>query len=142
MYFDMIEEGRWYFKMGRTTGITCGICHGIRLDVQRAGQIRWDSDGSQVDHDSVTTRELIIMSEDSISNGVAASFSMPGDSVSFVFDARGQIAGLMYGNFSGLVGPADNMRQHINSGLVTSMDEIIRSIESKTGGKLDLPASS
>lgn len=37
--FAEIEKGAWYFKIGRASGITTGICHSIEVDVGRNGQI-------------------------------------------------------------------------------------------------------
>lgn len=31
--FAEIEKGVWYFEIGKTTGITTGVCHGVEADV-------------------------------------------------------------------------------------------------------------
>lgn len=61
---------------------------------------------------------------------------MEGDSGSFVFNAYGEVAGLLYGTFT--FAGIDN-RLQMNSGLVTLMDEVLDSIQSKTEGTLSLP---
>ena len=36
--FSKIKAGRWYFKVGRTTGLTGGICNGVEAWIQPAAQ--------------------------------------------------------------------------------------------------------
>ena len=37
-HFNTIEPGKWYFKVGRTTGITSGICNGVEAWVKPENQ--------------------------------------------------------------------------------------------------------
>lgn len=47
--FSSIEKGRWYFKNGRTTGLTGGICNGVETWVKPAHRhTLWDSKGRVV----------------------------------------------------------------------------------------------
>ena len=134
-----IQKGEWYYKKGRTTGVTAGICHGTEVEVGRAGQVRWDENGRECVLEAGSTQELIIMSKrKTLTEGSTDSFSLPGDSGSFLVDCEGRVAGLLYGEFTGYVGPAGNQRLYINSGLVMSMDEVVKSVEKKTKGKLTL----
>lgn len=138
--FGEIDMGRWYFKIGRTTGLTTGVCNGTKAEVQRAERVRWDEGGNKVLLDCTTTRELVILGKSNkASEGNAQYFSEVGDSGSFVFDKAGQVAGLMYGQLTGYLGPQDRNRIYVNAGLVTSMEEILASIKAKTGGELRLP---
>jgi hypothetical protein len=138
--FAEIEKGKWYFKIGRTTGLTTGVCHGTEVEVQRQGQIRWDEDGNKVILDKQSTSELVIMGKSGGTfEGTPETFSEPGDSGSFVINSLSEVAGLLYGELTGYVGPADRRKLYINAGLVTSMDEVLASIKVKTGGDLSLP---
>ncbi|MCJ1346602.1 hypothetical protein MMC31_004820 [Peltigera leucophlebia] len=149
--FSKIEKGSWYFKIGRTTGITTGICHGIEVDVGRQGEVRYDHSGKKVILGKYSTRELVIMSS-------TGTFSEPGDSGSFVFNNLGNVAGLLYGELTGNITsgevsadtPSELMeeshftdntvmqgcRVHIGSGLVSSMDEVLGSIKKTTGAEI------
>lgn len=129
--FASLEPGRWYFKMGRTTDITTGICHGIEVDINRTEETRFDELGAEVKLEKRPTRELMILDKQTYWANVRP-FCQSGDSGSFVFNHRGRVAGLMYGEFSGLRG------QSIKGGLVTSMDEVLASIKAKTGADLFL----
>lgn len=149
--FSKIEKGSWYFKIGRTTGITTGICHGIEVDVGRQGEVRYDHSGKKVILGKYTTRELVIMSS-------TGTFSEPGDSGSFVFDNLGDVAGLLYGELTGNIKSGEvsadtpselmaeshftdntvmqGIRVHIGSGLVSSMDEVLGSMKKNTGAEI------
>lgn len=137
--FGDIEKGKLYFKIGRTTKLTTGICNGTEAEVQRQGQIRWDEDGNQSVPGKESTSELVIMgmSNDGSEKNLE-TFSRPGDSGSFVINTFGEVCGLMYGELTGYVGPNNRARLYINAGLVTSMDEVLQSIKAKTRGYLSL----
>lgn len=132
-HFAEIEKGKWYFKAGRTTGLTTGICHGTEVEIVRKGAIRWDQDGNEVIQGPNSTSELIIMGKSRGDfAGNAESFSEPGDSGSFVINSLGEVAGLLYGELS-------SYGRYVRAGLVQSMDEVLASIRLKTGGDLSLP---
>jgi hypothetical protein len=141
-FFAGIEKGEWYFKIGRTTNITTGLCHGTEVEVSCQGQIRWDPQGNQVIMGTKSTSELVIMGRSRPGYDgnkdlmVPETFSKGGDTGSFVFNCNGEVAGLLYGRFSGFVGPETGC---MNAGLVTSMDIVLASIKEKTGGELSLP---
>ena len=146
-YFSKIEPGRWYFKRGRTTGLTTGKCHGCEVDIQRKGDIRWrncPSGSSEVVLAEKGTREYAIMAWTNLKSsafeefeGVFADFFCKrGDSGSIVFDGDGFAAGLMYGELSGIDEADRDEPIYIGAGLVTSMDDILESIQAKTGGNI------
>ena len=70
--------------------------------------------------------------------GEPESFAHLGDSGSFVINSHGEVAGLLYAQLTGYAGPYDRQRVYTNAGLVTSMDEVVASIEEKTGCTLRL----
>lgn len=141
-YFATMEKGNWYFKNGRSSGITAGMCHGTEIEVARQGQVRWNKRGEQITLGRNSTSELVIFGkprvgyEEDVELEIAETFSTEEDSGSFVFNAYGEVAGLLYGTFT--FAGTDN-RLRMSSGLVTSMDEVLDSIQSKTGGTLSLP---
>ena len=131
--FSEIEKGKWYFKIGRTTGITTGVCHGTKVDIQRPGEIRWSKTGKAINLGETTTREFLIMGLSAeIFSGDAEAFVQLGDSGSFVVNSFGEVAGLLYGQLTSYAG------RYTNAGLVTSMDEVVASIEEKTNCTLEL----
>ena len=137
--FSEIEKGKWYFKIGRTTGITTGVCHGTEVEIQQHGQRRWSKTGKAIDLGPMATREFLIMGLSAeVFNGEPESFALLGDSGSFVFNGLGEVAGLLYGQFTGYAGPHDRQRIYTHAGLVTSMDEVVASIEQKTGCTVEL----
>ena len=132
--FVKIKKDEWYYKLGRTTDLTTGICNGIEVDVQREGQIRYDETGKKAVLEHKSTRELII-----VSVVAGKGFCIPGDSGSLIINQFGDVAGLMYGELNGWVGSlGGDQRSYQNAGLVTSMDEVLASIRAKTGGTLRL----
>lgn len=141
-YFARIEKGKWYFKIGRTSGITAGMCHGTEMEVSRVGQIRWNERGEKVTLGTNSTREVVIIGKEGPrystdgDRDAPDTFSVDGDPGSFVIDSYGHVAGLLYGSFC--FAGADGWFQAY-AGLVTSMDEVLDSIKAKTGGELSLP---
>ena len=44
--FSSIQPGQWYFKLGRTTGLTAGVCNGVETWIKPAYQhTLWDANG-------------------------------------------------------------------------------------------------
>ena len=135
--FGSIEPGQWYFKSGRTSGITAGLCNGIEADINREGQ-GYRFLQSDLSHAMARkcTREFIILSFKSSKDVYVhemeqvrqSEFSEPGDSGSFVINGDGYVCGLLYGEHTGLCGQRDDL----GAGLVTSMDEVRASIAFKT----------
>lgn len=137
--FSTMEPGKWYFKQGRATDITTGLCHGVEVDINRTGKIRFDEQGKEVKLGLGSTKELVILDKQiSALEGNAYPFCEGGDSGSFILDHRGRVAGLMYGEFTGFCGPPNRGRTYMGAGLVTSMEEVLASIKAKTGAELFL----
>ena len=141
--FSKIEPGHWYFKQGRTTGITTGICHGTELYSPRSGNdlVRYNAEGKEVKATEGVNKEWIILDKELPGLGrpepIQKTFCLQGDSGSFVVNEHGEVAGLMYGNLRGHCGPSEQSsteegRTYVNAGLVTSMDDVLTSIADKT----------
>ncbi|KAL9121659.1 MAG: hypothetical protein Q9187_001788, partial [Circinaria calcarea] len=105
--FSKIEPGEWYFKNGRTTGITTGICHGIELYTPRSGNdlVRYDTEGKEVKVTNGIMKEWVILNRRLHGTSTQNEFCMQGDSGAFVINSRGEVAGLLYGYLHGFCGP-------------------------------------
>lgn len=147
--FGEIKKNGWYFKQGRTSNVTAGICNGTEAEINRSGQgIRYDEEGKAYTLREKSTRELIILSydKDHQESEIQVPFSKPGDSGSFVINELGMVCGLLYGEHTGLCG---NRYDH-GAGLVMSMTDVCSSVALKTtvqddignrvSGELMLPA--
>ena len=107
-----IKKGEWYFKKGRTTGITVGTCHGTEVFVKLAShRSKYDAQGSRGEYRYHTySRELVIIpsnKRDLIYGDIRRPrpFVEDGDSGSLIIDRRGYVAGLLFGSITGLCGP-------------------------------------
>lgn len=88
--------------------MSTGVCHGTEAEVQREGQIRWDEIGNEVVLGKESTSELVIMNRSTrVFEDSAESFSKAGDSGSFVINTDGEVAGLIYAELAGYVGPGE-----------------------------------
>lgn len=139
--FGEVRKGHWYFKVGRTTDVTTGICHGTEVYCNLIGikhRARYDETNMRptlvrVDY----TEELVIMNRLS---GQAvheqSDFCQSGDSGAWLIDANHCVAGLLFGSMTGLCGPPNKDQPtsgaYVNAGLVTSMAEVQKSIAAWT----------
>ncbi|KAJ9218307.1 hypothetical protein DTO166G4_173 [Paecilomyces variotii] len=136
--FGKLEKGAYYVKVGRTTGLTAGICNGTLAYCNRPkeDQLRYDEQGNEVNVASNLTEEYVILDK---STGepmhAQTSFCVSGDSGSFVLDNMGQICGLLYGELSGACGPPGGPITetiYVHAGLATSMSDVIQSVQYRT----------
>ena len=131
--FGTIEKDNWYFKVGRTTGITTGVCHGVAIDHPFDEEAtRFRPDGQEVPKSDLLrykrrndktkdpgrtapllpgtpgrSRAYIILSQftDKVTKTtISARFSQPGDSGSFVFDNEDRVCGLLFGHINKDIG--------------------------------------
>lgn len=129
--FGNLKEGNFYLKMGRTTGVTAGICNGTLACCNWEGKerVRFQHDGQQVKLSSNVTEEFVIVNK---KRGTAEhqqkSYAEKGDSGSFVINNSGQICGLLYGATSGLYGPPNQSHSYITAGLAIDFTEISESL--------------
>lgn len=133
--FGDLKEGTFYYKSGRSTGVTAGICNGTLACCNWEGKdrVRFQHDGQQVDLSSNVTEEFVIVNK---KRGNAkhqqTSFAETGDSGSFVINNSGQICGLLYGATSGLYGPPNQPHSYINAGLAIDFDVLSESLKLRT----------
>lgn len=103
--FSELKMGEWYFKIGRTTDMTAGICHGTKMILRTSGtkelsgvRTRDDKSGNphKLSNPVDFISEYLIMS---VRAGVTLmqheEFCQPGDADALVLDANGDVAGLL-----------------------------------------------
>ncbi|KAK2780579.1 hypothetical protein FQN52_005658 [Onygenales sp. PD_12] len=143
-----IVPGKWYYKCGRTTNITAGICNGVESSAKWRGAdtTRYDANGVKIKDDDSHTEEFVIVSMRKGKQKYQFSFSEVGDSGSAILDSYGQLCGLLFGQISQYESPTQESYTHV--GLVSCMSRIRPSIERRTrprgnpggvGGELVLP---
>ena len=137
--FGELEKGGYYFKIGRTTRITGGICNGTLAysNWLPADRVRYDENGEVVHITPGITKEYVILSKrPHQSDFCQAEFAEKGDAGSFLINHRGEICGLLYGDTSGFCG---QQALYVNAGSVSSMEFVINAIKHRTTGILGLP---
>lgn len=132
--FGVLEKGNWYFKRGRSTGITVGMCNGTELVLfKNEDRERYTVNGTMHNVHSNPTYEYVLMSFPKTRENIDAihtpqePFAESGDSGSFVIDRAGNICGLLYGSLG-----FHHEERNGGSGLVTSINDVIASIREKT----------
>lgn len=139
--FGIIEKGKWYFKCGRTSGVTAGLCNGTEHVVFPHGQsdktkpddrvVRYTKNGEIHNTSLKPSFEFLILSYDNEDYKTIdphqTVFAEAGDSGSLVIDRLGNICGLLWGSQNGLY----NGCIDVGAGLVTSMDDIVDSVAQK-----------
>ena len=141
--FSRLQKGQWYFKIGRTTRLTAGICNGTEayVNIDQPHHLL-DSSGMIVERrERGDSEELIIINAKlGLTSAVSQStFNDSGDSGSLLIDADGDVAGLLWGKVTGVCGPIIDERtreragcQYVNAGLVTDIRDVVQSIGLKT----------
>ena len=108
---SVLNPGDWVCKNGRSTNITAG-------EVNRMDRvINWE------EHPGFISSEVDVL-------GLGDDFGAPGDSGSAVFNADGELVGLLIG-----VDPYANQE---NSGIVTPVQDIFEDVEKREGVKIFL----
>ena len=123
-------KGSWYFKLGRTTDIITGICHGTEAYVNLGGGVmrtKYDTLGRKGAYEDVgfTTEYVILGSQTKTDEreGGAHPFCDSGDAGSFIIDHNGEVVAQLFGFIKGMCGPSSP------AGLVTPMDRIVKDVE-------------
>ena len=148
--FSQLQTGGWYFKVGRTTGVTAGVCNGIEAYV-KIEQVHHllDASGMIIERrDAGYAEELVIINAKPglTSSYFQSTFNDKGDSGSLIIDRNGNIAGLLWGEITGGCGPIVDEReritaggQYVNAGLVTDIQDVIESIGQRTRSAVGVP---
>lgn len=138
--FSKIEKGRWYFKIGRTTGITTGVCNGTQTTFRLQGEpvhVLHSKAGMvertvKLNKDTVNEHVILNAKHGHRSVLQQQTFCRSGDSGSLLIDARGYVAGLVFGSLTGLCGPLEDENQYVEAGLATDIRDVLASIAAKT----------
>lgn len=132
--FSDIVKGGWYFKVGRTSEITTGICNGteatVKIEEERQDYDQHGQPTRYVHHD--TSDNLIILNSPLNGDGRQWEFCRGGDSGSLIIDTYGNCAGIMFGNITGFATKENSWRQdYVMAGQVTTMSAVLDSIRTK-----------
>ncbi|KAL8856695.1 MAG: hypothetical protein Q9198_010760 [Flavoplaca austrocitrina] len=113
-----IQADRWYFKIGRTTGLTAGVCNGVESYIfMNETRYLHDSEGNiirAINPDPTVDPNLVEYCEEWVIINAHSEkrvftshrpFCDNGDSGAFVWDSQGRLCGLLYGHVSGWCGP-------------------------------------
>ena len=127
-----VKKGEWYFKIGRTTGLTTGVCHGTEAFVQihdssHFTRTKWSADGKPGTYETLqyTTEFVIITSKFNTPDTSQAPFNLAGDSGSLLINRFGEVAGLLFGSIRNRCGPPSNQTNYsANTGIATTMSRI------------------
>ena len=136
--FGALVKGQWYFKVGRSTGITSGICNGVEQEINlSAVRTRYDGRGRPVGTVHVAhSREFVIINAPLTRPTTQKEMCMPGDSGSLVIDVDGNCAGILFGMTHGKVGQFScedsDAISYAHAGLVTDIRSVRASIKHKT----------
>ena len=137
--FGRLEKDQYYLKLGRSTGVTAGICHGALACCNWKGKdgVRYQHDGQRLESSSSVTEEFIIINKKRRGPDYQqSSFAEEGDSGSLVINIKGQVCGLLYGAATGFSGPSGLSRFYAHAGLAIDFDELSNSIKLRTKTKL------
>ncbi|KAL8665268.1 MAG: hypothetical protein Q9168_007739, partial [Polycauliona sp. 1 TL-2023] len=105
--YGKIKPDRWYCKVGRTTGVTAGVCNGVGTFINMAEphysaahNLNSNSNLAGEERErSYTEESLIIPAHTSHRIFLTQqTFSHGGDEGALVFDYQGRICGLLIGN--------------------------------------------
>lgn len=145
-----LHKGQWYFKIGRSTDITAGICHGTEAYVQlKSKRSHYDTSWVKGDYeDPKYTEEYVILSGALGKKGQETTpFCKAGDSGALIIDGVGQVVAQLFGYVHGYCElPPEKIgteeRKGINAGnfygaeagLVTPIGKIIEAVHGMTGG--------
>ncbi|KAJ5126303.1 hypothetical protein N7526_008480 [Penicillium atrosanguineum] len=128
--FGFLQDGQFCTKVGRTSGVTSGICHGPRAVCNWHSATRWNENGDAMDLNVYRTEEFMVINKKLTETDFEQSdFTANGDSGSFVLDNNGVVNGLLF---------AGVRNDHGVVGVVMSMADVLQSIRLKLGGDVSI----
>lgn len=133
--FTDVQRGQWYFKIGRTSGITTGICNGVEnnSNISHYRQV-YDEFGRPLNVVYCKrSSDWVILNCDPLGAAAQREFCKPGDSGSLIIDSNGYCAGILFGSLRGFAGPLNKWgTDYADCGTVTTMSTVQKSIAKKT----------
>ncbi|PGH16801.1 hypothetical protein AJ79_01445 [Helicocarpus griseus UAMH5409] len=134
--FGRLEKEGYYYKVGRASGVTAGVCHGGLACCNWRGRDSelYDHAGRPITLSKDYTEEFVIMSKTKRrAEYEQHSFSDGGDSGSILIDLEGKVCGLLYGSLSGRFSSGSSTKyDYANAGLAASMPDILALIRLRT----------
>ncbi|OJJ79259.1 uncharacterized protein ASPGLDRAFT_137340 [Aspergillus glaucus CBS 516.65] len=126
--FGEMKANEWYFKVGKSTGLTSGVCNGVQVSCRwNAGDsVRHDMSGNQLIVEPKVTEEFVILSE--VGDHVQTDFCKPGDSGSVLINRWGRVCGLLYGSTYTYAG----IDLNVYAGLAMTMPDVKETIKLKS----------
>ena len=126
--FDQLSESEWFSKTGKSTGMTSGVCNGVKMSCHWNDQDRerFDMEGKEFPVNPEVTEEFVIL--DQAGENIQTDFAQPGDSGSVLVDRFGCVPGLLYGVMYIYAGI--NLTTY--AGLAMTMPDVLETIKLKT----------
>lgn len=132
--FGRLEKDQYYVKLGRSTGVTAGVCHGALACCNWKGKnrTRYQHDGQQIELSSDITEAFVIINKKlREAEHQQSSFAEDGDSGSLIINIKGKVCGLLYGATTGLSAPGIS-HFYANAGLAIDFSDLSSSIKLRT----------
>ncbi|KAI4117088.1 MAG: hypothetical protein LQ345_002608 [Seirophora villosa] len=130
--FGSLAKGDWYFKKGRTTDITCGLCHGTEVVVNSTNMrsiLQPNGESATPRDGNVCKVTIILNAKLNQPSARQKPFSAPGDSGSLVFNSFGEVCGLLFGSYSHGVSELEFWQgSAVEAGCVMSIEDVQRCI--------------
>ncbi|KAJ5792042.1 uncharacterized protein N7503_008020 [Penicillium pulvis] len=126
-----LESGEYCVKIGRTTEVTSGICHGARaLCIWEDIIVRFTHEGEEVSMKNKPSQEYLIINKKLDARDFEEEcFAKSGDSGSFILNEMGDLTGILFGGIK---------RQWAFGGIAMSMADVIVSMRLKLGASVSL----
>ena len=108
-----VSKGQFYFKKGRTTDITGGMCHGTEIFIKinpESKKSKYDKAGKKVKYDAPTySVEYVFIASHQFGpigndNYTPGNFSQEGDSGAIIINQEGVASALLHGTVLGTTG--------------------------------------
>ncbi|MCJ1237652.1 hypothetical protein MMC14_005639 [Varicellaria rhodocarpa] len=115
-----VQPGDWVIMQGRTSGLTTGEVHKMRMEIKD-----WKT------RNPIST-EIIVIATGKPEARLRDVFSEAGDSGAWIFDADGVVVGQQIAHREPIDGSADLT-------VMSPISDVFRDIEEITGGKISLP---
>lgn len=131
--FGELQENEWYVKVGKATGITDGICNGVKTSCRwtTGDSVRYDLEGNKLLVDPKVTEEFVVLNE--VMDQVQVGYCKPGDSGSVLLSRKGEICGLLYGSTHTYGGTGLN----VYAGLAMTMPDVMETLKVRSLGDDD-----
>lgn len=127
---DELKENECYCKTGKSTGMTSGVCNGVKMSCHwnDEDRKRYDLKGSKFLVKPEVIEEFVIL--DQAGDDIQTDFAQRGDSGFILVDRFGCVCGLLYGAMYTYAG----ITLTTYAGLAMTIPDILETIKLKTQG--------